>query len=154
MPVMGHNLRMPNIANVLKDEIARVARKELRQDTAALKKASSAYRADIAALKRRIETLERSLKQLGKLAAKAAPAAPEPTAVESLRFSAKGLASHRVRLGLSLAEAARLLETSGQSVRNWETGKVPRRDSLPSIAAFRKLGKREATARLKALAEA
>lgn len=141
---------MPNIANVLKDEIARVARKEFRHDTATLKKASSAYRSDIAALKRRIESLERSLKHLGKLTARAMPAAAPEEAAASLRFSAKGLASHRVRLGLSLADAARLLETSGQSVRNWETGKVPRKDSLQAIAAFRKLGKREAMARLKA----
>ena len=54
---------MPNIAAVLKEEIARVARKELRGDTARFKKASAQYRSDIAALKRRITELE---KQLGK----------------------------------------------------------------------------------------
>jgi len=38
---------MPNIAAVLKDEISRIARKEIRSETTSLKKASSQYRRDI-----------------------------------------------------------------------------------------------------------
>lgn len=37
---------MPNIATILKAEIARVARKETRADTQQLKKASAHYRSD------------------------------------------------------------------------------------------------------------
>jgi len=44
---------MPNIATLLKTEISRVARKELRGESQALKKAVSAHRSEIAALKRR-----------------------------------------------------------------------------------------------------
>ena len=40
---------MPNIATVLKDEISRIARKEIRSETAVVKKASAQYRRDIAA---------------------------------------------------------------------------------------------------------
>ena len=46
---------MPNIASVFKDEIVRVARKEIRNELAALKKASTTHRAEIAALKRRAQ---------------------------------------------------------------------------------------------------
>jgi hypothetical protein len=49
---------MPNVASVLKSEIARVARKEVRAEIASLKKAASAYRSDIAELKRRANSLE------------------------------------------------------------------------------------------------
>jgi hypothetical protein len=49
---------MPNIASVLKDEISRDARKEIRGETASLKKALSAYRTDLATLKHRAQALE------------------------------------------------------------------------------------------------
>ena len=62
---------MPNIASVLKDEITRLARKELRVQTDALKKALAASRSEIAALKTPVQDLE-------KHAAKAAPATKTP----------------------------------------------------------------------------
>jgi N-acetylneuraminic acid mutarotase len=55
---------MPNIASVLKEEILRLARKEARSETNALKKASAQYRRDIAALKRQITDLQRKVAPL------------------------------------------------------------------------------------------
>ena len=43
---------MSNIASVLKEEITRLSRKEIRTETEVLKKASSQYRAEISALKK------------------------------------------------------------------------------------------------------
>ena len=63
----GHNVRMPNIASVLKEEVTRLARKEVRAATAALKKAVVAYRADIAELKRRSGALEKQLRRLARM---------------------------------------------------------------------------------------
>lgn len=54
---------MPNIAIALKSEISRLARKEIRAETGSLKKAASQYRSQLAALKRRVETLERQLRR-------------------------------------------------------------------------------------------
>ena len=48
---------MPNIASVLKTEIARVARKEVRSEIGSLKKATATYRTEIAALKRRAQLI-------------------------------------------------------------------------------------------------
>jgi DNA-binding XRE family transcriptional regulator len=145
---------MPNIASLLKSEIARVARKEIRGETQPLKKAVSAYRSEIAALKRRAQALERQLRHLGKRGAKAAPAAAADGDDESqlFRFSAKGLASHRKRLGLSAHDCGLLVGASGQSIYKWEDGKArPRAKNLPGIAALRTMGKKEATAQLEAL---
>src|SRR5574337_2204728 len=61
---------MPNIAVILKSEIARVARKEVRAETANLKKTASAYRSEMAALKRRVQALEQELQRLAKVKAK------------------------------------------------------------------------------------
>ena len=61
-----------------------------------------------------------------------------------LRFVAKGLKSHRDRLGLSAADYGRLVGVSAQSIYNWETKvAVPRRSMLPRIAQLRGKGKRE-----------
>lgn len=140
---------MPNIASVLKEEIARVARKEVRSDTQPLKKSSASHRSDIAALKRRIAALEQMVKRLGKQAgAKIAPAEAEPLA-GGFRFSASGLMAQRKRLGLSAAEAGKLLGVSDQSVYKWENGKTrPRASQFAAIAALRGLSKKQAAARL------
>jgi DNA-binding transcriptional regulator YiaG len=140
---------MPNIASILKSEISRVARKEVRGETASLKKAVSAYRTEIAALKRRSQALEQELRRLRQRSTKvideAAPSG-DASAAKS-RFSAKGLASQRRRLGLSADDCGLLLGASGQSVYNWEGGKTrPQPQHLRAIAALKKLGKKDAAA--------
>jgi DNA-binding transcriptional regulator YiaG len=138
-------MKLPNIASVLKDEITRLCRKELRTQLDPIRNASSNYRHDIAELKRRIAQLER---QNTKLRKQIPDAKVEPVGDERpLRFVAKGLSSLRKRLGLSIEEFARLLGVSPQSIYNWQTGKsVPRRAQLEKLASVRSLGKREAQA--------
>src|SRR4051812_6973406 len=114
---------MPNIASLLKEEIARVARKQLRAETETLKKANSHYRGQIAELKRRIDTLERQVKRIGKPGARASAAeAEESGSAQGIRYSAKSLRSQRKRLGLSAAALAKLLDVSALSVYKWESG--------------------------------
>lgn len=141
---------MPNIGTVLKSEISRVSRKEVRGETQALKKSVSQYRSQIADLKRRLQALEQQVKRLGKVAAKVAPAQAEAEDGSShLRFSAKGLAAQRRRLGLSAAAVARLLGVSTLSVYKWESGKTrPRAKQIEAIATLRGMGKREVAQRL------
>jgi DNA-binding transcriptional regulator YiaG len=146
---------MPNIASILKSEIARVARKEVRGETLGLKKAVSAYRAEIAALKRRTQALEQELRRLSRAGAKGARVVANEVPSPTLRFSAKGLAAQRQRLALSAHDCGLLVGASGQSVYKWEDGKVrPRARHLPAIAALRTLGKKEAAARLASLRKA
>jgi DNA-binding transcriptional regulator YiaG len=144
---------MANIASLLKSEISRVARKEVRGETAGLKKAISSYRSEIVALKRRALALETELRRLGKAAARSAPAAVQDEGpARAQRFSAKGLASQRKRLGLSAQECGLLVGASGQSIYNWEDGKArPRAKHLQALAALRGMGKKEAAARLSEL---
>jgi DNA-binding transcriptional regulator YiaG len=146
---------MPNIATILKTEIARVARKEVRSEIGSLKKAATTHRTEIAALKRRAQALEQELRRLGKAKSSVASAAVGEESSKPLRFSAKGLASQRARLGLSAEECGRLLGASGQSVYNWEAGSArPRAKHLPSIAALRTLGKKQAVAVLASMSTA
>jgi hypothetical protein len=114
---------MPNIANVLKAEIARVARKEVRAEVQDLKKTVVAQKAEVATLKRRVLDLEKTIKSLGKALPVQAPS-PEAKQTETdgvLRFrpagsdrpsQASGAVSDRVRparrrirpIGLPLGE--------------------------------------------------
>lgn len=145
---------MTNIATILKQEISRVARKEVRGETQALKKSSAQYRSDIAALKRRVAALEKQISQLAKASSRKTPVVQSEEVAGSLRFSAKGLAAQRSRLGLSAAELGLLLGVSGQSIYKWESGKAqPRASQLPAIADLRKIGKREVAERLEKMAE-
>lgn len=130
---------MPNIASVLKLEISRVARKEVRAETENLKKAVATYRGEIAALKRRAKQLEDQVRQLGKGTPKGATA-PEAQTGEKLRFSAKALATQRRRLQLSADQLSLLIGVSGQSIYNWEQGtSAPNPKHLPAIAALKSL---------------
>ena len=155
VPSAWHNRSMPNIASVLKAEIVRLARKELRGEVDSIRKALAAARAESAALKRRVGELERSVRQ----SARAAPARPpsppagkEADGADKFRFRASGMASNRKRLGLSAADFGLLVGASGQSVYAWEQGKArPRGKNLAAIAALRGVGKREVVERLATL---
>ncbi len=147
---------MSTFANQLKSEISRLAKKEVRAETQALKKASAQYRSEIAALKRRVAGLEAQIKKQGKAVARAKPVenADEESGT-SLRFRVAGFAALRKKLNISAAEMGKLLGVSAQSVYHWETGKTkPRASQLAAIAAVRKLGKRAVAAKLGESAEA
>ena len=144
---------MPNIASVFKDEVARIARKEIRGEITALKRANVRHRSEIAALKRHAAALEKLVRSLSKSRSRASPAAPDTDSRKTPRFSAKGLVSQRKRLGLSAAELGLLLGVSGQSIYLWEQGKTrPRAAVLPAIAGLKGLGKKEAMAVVEARA--
>lgn len=144
---------LANIASVLRDEIARIARKEVRSETESLKKASAQYRSVIAALKRRVASLEQQVSRLEKKTAK--QAAETPVDASRVRFSAKGLGTQRQRLGLSAADAGTLIGVSAQTIYNWESGTThPRAEQKVAIAALRQLGKRDAAIHLERLRSA
>lgn len=135
---------MTTFANQLKNEIARIARKESRADSKQVKKSSAQYRAEIAALKRRLSALEKSVASLLKKITATAKS-PAPVENQSLRFRAGGFATLRKKLGLSAAEMGTLIGVSAQSVYHWEQEKSrPRASQLPAIAAVRKLTKKQA----------
>jgi DNA-binding XRE family transcriptional regulator len=144
---------MANIATVLKEEIVRLARKEIRSEVAGLKKASVQYRSDIAALKRRVVTLEQQLSRLGKATTQSAEVMTDPNMETKMRFVPKGFKSLRQRLGLTAEIMGALLDVSAQSIYSWEAGKSsPRKQQMPKIAMLRGMSKREVSSVLEKLA--
>lgn len=135
---------MTTFVNQLKNEIARIARKESRADSKQVKKSSAQYRAVIASLKRRISALETSVARLLRQQPKSL-ASNAPVEKQSLRFRAGGFAALRKKLELNAAEMGKLIGVSAQSVSHWEQEKSrPRSSQLSAIAAVRKLTKKQA----------
>ena len=142
---------MTNISSALRAEIVRITRKETRAEIERLKKSSARYRAQIAALKRQVEALDKQAKNRSVAAAKNAKDSAEPATM--LRFSAKGFGTRRQKLGISAADMGALLGVSGQTIYKWEAGKAaPRATQLEAIASIRSLGKRAIAAKLAELA--
>ena len=146
---------MSSIAAVLKSEITRLSRREIRQQVEPLKKASAGYRRTIAALKRKLAEMEKQVGALKRGSRKTADTSSSTEDGTSHRFVAKGLHTLRARLGLSAGEFGKLVGVSGQSIYNWEGKKaVPRKAQVVALAGLRSLGKREARARLEQLTPA
>jgi len=137
---------MPNIGAVLKEEICRLAKKEVKAQVGKAQRASAQYRRDIANLKRLLSQREREIKLLKKQQGET-PKEEEP--LESVRFSARSVKAQRSRLGLSAADYGKLVGVSGLTIYNWEHDKSrPRKAQLAALVAVRNIGKKEAVMKL------
>lgn len=138
---------MPNIAQLLKDEISRLARKEVRaasaplqQQIRELKKTNRQQREAIDALQRRVGQLQAlASSPTGKILK--APAIAED---RQIRLSGTSIKKHRKRLGLSQGELGQLLNVSTNTIVRWEQNKSkPREAYRAGIAQLRTMGVRE-----------
>lgn len=140
---------MANLAGILKEEIRRLARKEIKSQNSTMKQAVARYRREIAALKRQLAQQSKKIDRLERNGHGPSSPAEESNGLDGVRFSAKSVRSQRRRLGLSAADYGRLVGVSGLTIYNWEHGKSrPRKSQLASLTAVRGIGKREALARL------
>jgi DNA-binding transcriptional regulator YiaG len=145
---------MPNIATALREEVDRLARKEIRLQTEALRKASTEYRKKIAEMRREISGLQKKVAVLEKKAFRDIASQVSEAGSTKIRYTAKGLRSNRKRLGLSASDFGKLIGVTGQTVYKWEQEKTrPREGQIQAIAAVRGMGKKEARFRLEELAK-
>jgi DNA-binding transcriptional regulator YiaG len=145
---------MSTLINSLKLEIARVARKEFKEELQALRKVTTSHRSEIAALKRQVKSLATALKAVSKTSkasSKKSPATDEPAATPGIRYSAERLVALRNKFGITQTQMASLLGVSYLSVHKWEAGGAqPRAAQLQKIALASKMGKREVLRKLQA----
>ena len=131
---------MANIASVLRSEIARVARKEIRAELEGLKKANSQHRSAIAELRRELAALQKQLKQADR--ERTASAKEKTLAERKHRFSAPRLAAHRTKLGLSAADYGRLVGMSGATIYLWEQGeRRPRPEQVQQLGLLKAMSR-------------
>jgi len=144
---------MTTLAVALKDEIRRLARKEIKAHTGPTAQAVAQYRREIAKLKRQAREHER---KIAFLEAQERKRLEKPELLNGVdqgpRFSARSVKAQRSRTGLSAADYAKLVGVSPLTIYNWEQGKSrPRKEQVASLAALRGMGKRQARVRLELL---
>ena len=149
---------MPNVAQLLKAEITRLAKREVKAGVATIKADNIKLKKSNADLKRRVAQLERDNRRLVAAENKRIKEVPEivPEKAEKARITAKGMRSLRKRLGLSQAAFAKLLGVSAQIVQVWERKEGPlnvRDTTRAAILSIRGIGAREAKAKLEEIAK-
>lgn len=138
---------MANIASLLKTEIARIARKEVRAEIESLKKANSQHRGLIVQLRREITALQKQLRQVSRERTIAANETKELD--RKHRFSATRLAAHRAKFGLSAADYGKLAGVSGNTIYLWERGKSrPKPEQVQQLGMLKSLSRKAALAQL------
>lgn len=155
---------MPNLTSVLREEIRRLARKEVKDNTQDLQRRLTEQRKRIADLRKRVDVLEREnrqlLKKTGDVGARAGDAGGEedegPGSAARARFSGKSILKLRHKLRLTQGELAQLAGVSPQSVYQWERKGGPlrlRNATKAALVEVRGMGLREARQRLEQQAE-
>ena len=110
---------MTSLNLALKSEIARVARKELKDELTVLRKVTASHRSEIAALKRDVKALHSRLKANERALKKVMPISksePQENRSPVGSFNAAVFAAKRAKLGLTQSQMAQLLEASALSV--------------------------------------
>ena len=143
---------MPNVMTYLKQEITRLARKEVHAAFLKLKKDKIAANRRIVVLRREVALLKKGLHQQAReLANKQDVAAPAEETGKRIRITAKGVRAMRRKLRLSQAAFAKLLDVSSLTVFKWEkkNGKIDMRSKArEAFLRVRGIGAKEAQAAL------
>jgi DNA-binding transcriptional regulator YiaG len=145
---------MTTLAIALKDEIRRLARKEIKKQTGTTSRAVAQFRREIARLKRQQRDQQKKIAFLEAQVCKNLQSGSAATELNGgTRFSARSVAAQRQRTGLSAADYAKLVGVSPLTIYNWEHNKSrPRKEQFAALVALRGLGKREAQGKLSLLA--
>jgi len=144
---------MPNVAQVLKAEIARIAKHETKVALAQPKKTGIANTKTLAAVKRRLAEIEKNLSALQKtLQTCCSGSAPvEEPAGPKAWLTGRGVKGLRRKMRLSQQAFARLVKVSTAAIIRWEkkAGKLTiRGNKMANILALRGVGVQEAKRRL------
>ncbi len=134
---------MAKIEGIIKAEIMRLARREVRAVFRPLKREVWQMSAKLSSLSRGIASLNRAAKELHLEEAKPKLEA-SPEEVKASRLSPERIGRLRKKLGISQREMGILIGASLGTVLAWEKGKSkPKTDKKASLVALRKMKKRD-----------
>ena len=137
---------MPSIATLLREEISKIARKEVQNEVRELKQTVREQRDAIARLEKQIGSTK--AKTATKSATKPAANVRKPAGIgdrrKQRRIAPNTIKKHRKRLKLSQAELGEILNVSTNTVLRWEAGtSKPRKKHLPGLDQLRTISMRE-----------
>lgn len=142
---------MSKLMVVMKDEIRRIARKEIRAAIGGLKKDRTLLKRSVAELKKGVIRDRKILNALAETVARQARQVAAPPPQDKARITAKGIRALRRKLKMSQVDFGKLVGVNALSVMKWEhkTGALQIRDqSRKALLAIRNIGVREARLRL------
>jgi DNA-binding transcriptional regulator YiaG len=140
---------MANFAAALKEEICRLARREIKAQAIPTRQAIVQYRHEILRLKRQLRDQQRRVDMLERKKSKSTSSGSNDSRLAGLRFSTRSVKAQRRRLGLSAEDYGRLIGVSGLTIYNWEHGRArPRAAQFEALAAVRGITRSEAAERL------
>lgn len=136
---------MPKIENILKSEIIRLAKKEVKAASRPLASEVRAMKKKFSALSKKFSLLQRWGKdKMRQEEEKKAQLKVSTDEVKKSRFTPARIKNLRLKLGLSQRELGILTGATLGAVGGWESGRfVPRKDKKAAMLALKKLGKRE-----------
>lgn len=139
-----------SILKELKNEISKVARREINKELATVKRVNAKQRSLIANLRRDLTELQKEINRIKK-----APEIEEAVKITaekeenrtSFWITGKGIKSLRSRLGLTQADLAKLADVTVQAIVRWEKteGKINFRkaETAAKMQTIRGMGKRD-----------
>ena len=145
---------MPNLAQTLKSEMQRLAKREAKRLVDPVKKENVQLRKDLRDLRKTVDSLQRTNQRLSQKVQPVIESTVEQEAKEQakhIRPTPKSIRRLRKKFGMTQSEFGKLLDVSGQTVTNWENSKGTlklRKANLNALAAIINLGAREARMKL------
>jgi DNA-binding transcriptional regulator YiaG len=136
---------MGKVEAIIKSEIVRLAKREMRKVAAPLRRDVRTLKSAVSQLRKTVFNLERFISLQRKEWEKKPFLKAAPEEVETSRLSPRLIRSLRQRLGLSQRDFARLTGVTPLAVYQWETGVFkPKKEKKGMLVALRKLGRRNA----------
>ena len=143
---------MSKLMIVMKDEIQRIARKEIKAAIGGLKKDRVALKRAAAELKRRVTAQGEIVDALVEVVERQSRQVVLPEArQDKARVTARGVRALRRKFKLSQADFGRLVGVNGISIMKWEHQSGPlqlRSKSRQAFLAIRNIGVKEANLRI------
>ncbi len=136
---------MAKIEAIIKSEIIRLAKREMRRVTVPLGRDVRALKATAAQLRKSVSSLERfAARQHSEAMSEKVKLEANPDELAKARFSARLIRGLRKRLGITQKDLATLAGVTVGAIFQWEKGIFePRDDKKGVLVALRKLGRRE-----------
>jgi DNA-binding transcriptional regulator YiaG len=132
------------IESMIKAEIQRLARREIRSTFRPLKREVRSMRLKLSGLMKGFGTLNRITKEQVQRASEQFKLESSPEEIKIARFSPARIRALRLKKGLSQKEFGMLIGVSLGTVVLWEKGKItPKAERKGALIALRKLKKRE-----------
>jgi len=133
---------MGKLEDIIKDEIIRLAKREMRARFAPLRRDVQSLKVMASQLRKSVASLQRVMSQQQRQISPKPLPEVTPEDLKTARFSPRLIKSIRKHLGVSMREMAKLTGVTVGAIFKWEKGNFePKDDKKKTLVGLRKLGR-------------